>query len=127
MSQFTTPADLRMLDCYQWELLAPFEYHLGTYPSSVVLQVPQGTVTDLASIPRVLWTVFPPHGRWAKAAILHDYLYQTATMSRYKADCVFREALQVLGVSKPVCILMYCAVRVFGRAYYGKNSNRIKK
>lgn len=78
MSSFTTPADLRMLDDYRWELLAEFDYHVGSYPSDTVIRVPAGTVTDLASVPRLLWAVFPPHGRWAKAAIIHDYLYAQA-------------------------------------------------
>ena len=52
MSSFTTPADLRLLDGYWYELLSPFEFHVGAYPSVNVIRVPAGFVTDLASIPR---------------------------------------------------------------------------
>ncbi|MDP1605652.1 MAG: DUF1353 domain-containing protein, partial [Rhodocyclaceae bacterium] len=101
MSAFTTPADLRLLDRHHWELLAPFEYHAGAYPSAVVIRVPTGFVTDLASVPRLFWPIFPPHGRYAKAAILHDWLYAQGgdTADRLSADNIFGEAMQVLGVS----------------------------
>ncbi len=118
MSTFTTPADLRMLDDYRWQVLAPFEYHVGSYPSDTVICVPSGTVTDLATIPRLLWAIFPPHGRWAKAAIIHDYLYANAIGSKDYADRIFLEAMAVLGVSRFVRTLMYWAARLFGRGMY---------
>lgn len=118
MSSFTTPADLRMLDNYRWQLLAAFEYHVGSYPSDTVIRVPAGAVTDLASVPRLLWAIFPPHGRWAKAAIIHDYLYARAIGSKASADRTFLEAMTVLGVSHFTRTLMYWAVRWFGRGNY---------
>lgn len=120
MSHFTTPADLRLLDRYLWELLAPFEYHIGQYPSAQVIRVPVGTVTDLASVPRILWVIFPPHGRYAKAAIVHDYLYAQGIGTKAWADLVFLESMEVLGVPKVRRKLMYCAVRLFGRGNYQK-------
>lgn len=118
MSSFTTPADLRMLDDYRWQLLAAFEYHVGSYPSATIISVPVGTVTDLATIPRPLWALFPPHGRWAKAAIIHDYLYANAIGSKQSADLVFLEAMKVLGVSRPIRTIMYLAARWCGRGKY---------
>lgn len=118
MSSFTTPADLRMLDDYRWQVLAPFEYHVGAYPSATVICVPAGTVTDLASVPRLLWAIFPPHGRWAKAAIIHDFLYARGIGSKAYADRTFLEAMEVLGVSRVTRTLMYWAVRLFGRGAY---------
>ncbi len=118
MSQFTSPADLRMLDDYRWQLLAAFSYHVGACPSAQVITVPAGTVTDLASVPRVLWAVFPPHGRYAKAAIVHDYLYEQAIGSKAFADRVFLEAMEILQVPKWRRVLLYWAVRCFGRGNY---------
>ena len=96
-------------------MLAEFEYHVGGYPSNTVICVPAGTVTDLASVPRLLWAIFPPHGRWAKAAIIHDYLYDRAIGSKMDADRTFLEAMTVLGVSRISRAVMYWAVRWFGR------------
>ena len=118
MSSFTTPADLRMLDDYRWQLLAPFEYHVGCIPSLTVIRVPAGTITDLASIPRLLWAIWPPHGRYAKAAIVHDYLYDQAIGSKAWADAVFREAMAVLGVPRLNRTLLYWGARLFGRGNY---------
>ena len=118
MSAFTTPAELRMLDNYQWELLTEFDYHEGCYPSAAVITVPAGTVTDLASVPRVLWTIFPPHGRYAKAAIVHDYLYEQGIGTKDWADRIFLEAMEVLGVPRWRRVLMYWAVCLFGEGNY---------
>ena len=96
MSAFTTPADLRMLDNYCWQVLAAFEYHVGSYPSEEVITVPVGPITALASVPRLLWAIFPPHGRYAKAAIVHDYLYGQGIGCKAYADQVFLEAMEVL-------------------------------
>lgn len=118
MSSFTTPADLRMLDDYRWQVLAPFEYHVGGFPSVKVISVPAGTVTDLATVPRLLWAFFPPHGRWAKAAIIHDFLYELAIGTKAEADRTFLEAMTVLGVSRFTRAVMYWAARWFGKGNY---------
>lgn len=118
MSSFTTPATLIMLDNYRWQLAEPFDYYTDVLPVRTLIRVPVGTITDLATVPRVLWAVFPPHGRYAKAAIVHDYLYDQALYSKAVADAVFNEAMGVLGVPKWRRWLVYQAVRIFGRGNY---------
>ena len=117
-SSFTTPADMRFLGSYRFELLEPFEYHVGSFPSEEVIRVPAGFVTDLASVPRFLWSILPPHGRYAKAAIVHDYLYDYAIGTRKRADDIFLEGMKVLGVPKWRRYVMYWAVRMFGKGAY---------
>lgn len=121
MSSFTTPAQLELLDRgLRFRLLAPFVYHVGQYPSAQRIEVPAGFETDLASIPRILWSVLPPHGRYAKAALLHDWLYSphSGEHDRLFADRVFLEAMAVLGVSAPVRYLLYAGVRLAGAAAF---------
>ena len=118
MSQFTTPADLRMLADDKWELLSPFSFYVGEPEANEWITVPKGFVTDLASIPRILWPVLPPSGEYAKAAILHDYLYRYGRKGRRYADAVFYEAMGVLGVARWRKWLLYAAVRSFGGAFY---------
>lgn len=123
MSQFTTPAILEMLDDYRWRLVEPFEFWLTDTPDDVI-RVPAGYVTDLASVPRILWSVFPPHGRYAKAAIIHDWLYDNALRTKREADRIFLDAMTVLNVPVWRRRVMYTAVRLFGRGNYrrkGKN------
>ncbi len=116
-----------MLENYRWQLLAEFDYYMGDSVRQKfslvrdhlkVVRVPAGTITDLATVPRPLWVIFPPHGQYAKAAIIHDYLYDQAIGSKSFADSVFLEAMEVLAVPRWRRVLMYWAVRVFGRGNY---------
>lgn len=56
MSKFTTPAILEMLEHYKWWVYEPFEFYLSD-DNSDVIEVPAGFVTDLASVPRIFWTL----------------------------------------------------------------------
>lgn len=119
MSKFTTPAVLEMLDDYRWRLVEPFEFWLTDSPDDVI-HVHAGYVTDLASVPRLLWSVFPPHGRYAKAAIIHDWMYDNALRTKSEADRIFLDAMEVLKVPCWRRWVIYCSVRIFGRGNYGK-------
>lgn len=115
MSKFTTPLIVVFMDaCDKWLLAQEFEYHVGEYPSVSVIKVPTGFQTDFASIPRPLWPVLPPTGRYGKAAVLHDYLYSTQTESRRYADAIFLEAMEVLKVPLWLRKGIYGTVRMFG-------------
>ncbi|ECG6032325.1 DUF1353 domain-containing protein [Salmonella enterica subsp. enterica serovar Eastbourne] len=119
MSRFTTPAILEMLDHYRWRVYEPFEFYLSD-DNRDVISVPAGFVTDLASVPRIFWTLLPPDGKYAKAAIIHDYLYDNALRTKKEADRIFLDGMRVLGVPEWKRIVMYLAVRWFGRGMYGK-------
>ncbi|EAV6337749.1 TPA: DUF1353 domain-containing protein [Salmonella enterica subsp. enterica serovar Bareilly] len=120
MSRFTTPAILEMLGHYNWRVYEPFEFYLSE-DNSDVISVPAGFVTDLATVPRVFWSVMPPDGKYAKAAIIHDYLYDNALRTKKEADLIFLDGMAVLGVPKWKRIVMYLAVRIFGRGNYSKD------
>ena len=99
-------------------LLEGLDYRVGDAESSETIRVPAGFVTDFASIPWGLWNMFPPLGPWARAAIVHDYLYETGGLggkyTRKEADQVFREAMAVVGVPAWQRSVMYRAVRLGG-------------
>lgn len=76
--------------------------------------VPRGFKTDLASIPRVLWAVLPPVGKYDAAAVVHDYLYQCNGVTRGQADAVLREAMEVLRVRFTQRWTIYLGVRAGG-------------
>lgn len=85
------------------------------------IEVPKGTETDLASIPRFLWCLLPPFGRYSQAAVIHDYLYSTegtGVLSRKDSDNIFYELMIRYGTYKWKAKLMYFAVRIFGRLYW---------
>jgi len=81
--------------------------------------VPKGFVTDLASIPPCARWLFKPNGPYAKAAIIHDYLYETMKVDRKAADLVFLEAMEVAEVGYITRQVLYWATRLFGWRSFG--------
>lgn len=86
---------------------------VNTMPAMIV-RVKKGFKTDLASIPRVLWRVLPPVGKYDAAAVVHDWLYQNNGCTRKQADDVLYEAMHALGVSAWQRYTIYAGVRVGG-------------
>lgn len=125
-SSFKQRVILEVEGKYTWILHKEFEYYRTDNPNEII-QVPKGTVTDLATVPRILWSVVPPLGLYTKAAIIHDYLYQNAIKNKKYADDVFLEAMTVAGVPKCRRWLMYQAVRIFGRGAYQFNNKKMSK
>ncbi|ECO0902306.1 DUF1353 domain-containing protein [Salmonella enterica subsp. enterica serovar Newport] len=117
MSKFTTPAILEMLGHFNWRVHEPFAFYLSDDESDVI-EVPAGFVTGLATVPRIFWILLPPDGKYAKAAIIHDYLYDNALRTKKEADKIFLDGMTVLGVPKWKRTVMYWAVRLFGRGTY---------
>jgi len=107
-----TGVDIRGRTLY--ELVEPLRFEYTVNGGGIEVTVPKGFVTDFASIPRPLWSVFPPCGKYTKAAIVHDYLYTRQGCSRFLADAVFREIMFQLKVPYWKRILIYYAVRFFG-------------
>ncbi|MED62060.1 DUF1353 domain-containing protein [Salmonella enterica] len=119
MSKFTTPAILEMLGHYNWRVYEPFEFYLSD-DNSDVISVPAGFITDLVSVPRIFWTLLPPDGKYAKAAIIHDWMYDNALRTKKEADKIFLDGMTVLGVPRWKRTIMYYAVKLFGRGMYGR-------
>lgn len=84
--------------------------------------VPRGFVTDLASIPRVFFSLFRPDGTYAYAAILHDYLYWEQRISRRDANKVFFQAMDDLRISPLQRRLLFDAVEYFGERSWSENT-----
>ena len=82
------------------------------------VEIPYGFVTDLASVPRILWPIIASFGKHSTAAVLHDYLYRKAgkhNWSRRWCDDQFYEAMLALGTHRFRAGVMYRAVRLFGQ------------
>jgi hypothetical protein len=82
--------------------------------------VPRLFVTDLASSPRVAWVSVPPHGKYSRAAVLHDWFYREAIGTRADADRLFREAMEDDGVGAYTRWKLWIAVRIGGATRWGK-------
>ena len=115
---FPLPLIVRHIDGEMWELVQPFEY---ITKKGKTIHVPNGFVTDFASIPKAFWSfIGGPAGKYGPAAVCHDYLYFTQTTTRGYADATFLEAMDVLGVKFWRRWTMWLAVVSFGWIPWGK-------
>jgi hypothetical protein len=111
---FLSPLDVRKEARGRWRLLAPLAYRSAL--AGHLFEVPEGFVTDFASVPR-LPVVYLVAGDTAhEAAVIHDWLYTTHQVGRVVADQVFSEAIQASGQGAALASIMYTAVRLGGRA-----------
>lgn len=123
MSKFTEVLIVSPLaDGRTWVTRKEFGYDIGEEGSGNAIDVPIGFMTDFASVPRILWTILPTWGKYGNAAAIHDYCYWDQSLSRKESDRIFREAMEVLGVSTLTITLMYYAVKLFG--YWAWEGNR---
>jgi hypothetical protein len=111
-----------------WALTRTITYTPSNGTDSIT--VPKGFVTDLASIPRWAWDILPPDGPWAKAAVIHDFLYYTkgtgvwdkhpttltraTPYTRAEADWILRDAMRDRCVGVLSRNVIYDAVRIGG-------------
>lgn len=84
--------------------------------------VPEGFISDGATVPRILWPIFPPIGRYLKATLVHDYLI-TKGIDRKTCDHAFRECLIDLNVRPWRIKAMFFGVRIYGvvKCYLSSN------
>lgn len=116
--RFLDPLILEYVDGHTWKVIREFDYHTDVRMVWVV-KVPVGFFTDFASVPKLLWNLMPPTGRYGKAAVVHDYLYRTVGIAtKNEADEIFLEAMKALGVSAVLRYAMYYGVRFFGGSSY---------
>lgn len=89
-----------------------------------LFEIPVGFETDGASVPRLLWWLYPPFGAdYECAAVLHDNVYQHAEqfegrddghLSRGEADALMREVMQVDDFRPSGRRVVYRGVRMGG-------------
>lgn len=120
------------VDGVRWRVMRDCSYRIvsGTF-SGRVSTVRAGFVFDWATVPRVLWALYPPSGTASKqygiAALWHDWVYVHQQIAgcdctREDADALFREIMLYVGVSPFQSALLYAAVRVGG--WYGWRRNK---
>lgn len=74
--------------------------------------VPEGSVTDFASIPKIFPWIYPPWRKdYGPAAILHDWLRRTNIVPKERADGIFYQTMKECGVGFFTRNLFYRAVR----------------
>lgn len=127
--RFTGPLDYRYdaaasreLREDHWRVLRGFRYYIGEMNSSEWVDVECGELSDRATVPRLLHSLVPPDGAHGQAAVVHDKLCRTLTITkdgkpfritRAKADAIFLEAMEVLETPWIRRRLAYAAVSAY--------------
>ena len=116
MSSFTKNLSITQMEDKQiWRVNKAFKYHIGSEDSEETINIPEGFMTDGASIPKAFWSIIGhPFAKYAQAAVIHDYMYNQKLFWRKKCDKIFLEAMGVLKVPWWKRQAMYRAVRMFG-------------
>lgn len=106
-------------DCFPVEIILPSSwYRLSRYRLTAPIQVgavviPNGYITDGATVPLLLRWLFPPTGRYFPAAVVHDYILDTER-DWPKANGLFGAALNECGLPRWRRYPMHWAVKVYG-------------
>lgn len=111
MSRFLTPLRAEKSGIF-WTILQPFIYESDLLQTVIV--VPEGFVTDFASVPRLPLMFLLAGDEAHEAAVIHDYLYSKQEVPRDQADAVFKEAMGVTGEPSWRRWLMWAGVRAGG-------------
>lgn len=121
-AKFLTPLRMEKIGPQLWRLWEPFIFESEFYPGKFM--APEGFETNLASIPRILWVIFPPVDEYDPGAVVHDAGYNNALIqpmtgekiftTKAVADNLFYECLLALQINKLKAKLMYKAVDAFG-------------
>jgi hypothetical protein len=126
MSSYTKKLVVSPYNSIKWQLEEPFAYYTNITGKRAHIMVPRGFITDFASTPRFVWSIYPTIGNYSKAAVLHDYLYKEHKDSyfndRKTCDLIFREAMEVSGVDWLTRNIFYWLVRMFGKSHWEENN-----
>lgn len=88
---------------------------------SKVIWVEPNFITDLGSIPRPLWWLYPPSDWYDNAVAIHDNLFWFQKCSFGQANRVLQEAMLVLDKTKKFdAAAFYHAVSIGSRKTYEK-------
>lgn len=105
----------------RWRLVNPVTAVLTDGTELIVNEL---YVTDFASVPQILWSLIPPIGRYNRAALVHDFLYDLRFREEVLGENEARKFadLQFLYIANSVYpkgeilhYLMYKMIRWFGK------------
>lgn len=109
-------------DGTQWIVWEDIEFRVELNDkSATTIRVPRGFVTDLASTPPEIWSIYPPFGKYLSASILHDYLYWRQSCRRDEADRIFYQTMRDAGVDQATQSRFYMALAKKGDSAWKQN------
>lgn len=125
MSSFNAPLIAEDSDDSKYrKIYVEYAYERGKLGSGDKIVVPKGFITDGASIPSAFWGWpfdLSPWGAYAKAAVLHDWLYAQQNFTRLECDNVFLEAMEALNINSFKRNMMFKMVRWFAQGAWDEH------
>lgn len=85
-----------------------------------IFVIPKGFVTNFATTPKFMHWLFPPRGKYERAALLHDYFcnvnhrYKMLPEGKHMADKLFYEVMKDDKVNLFTRLIFYYFVRITG-------------
>lgn len=110
-----------------WKLTQDIEVELLTTGETITIKA--GMITDLSSVPKFLWGLFPPYGNFLPAAIVHDWMYIEDYKRKELGDKVARwnadremllQSMKYNPKKRIDNFIRYIFVRLFGGTIYKK-------
>jgi|SRR5690606_31151404 len=103
---------------YEWVLLEDLYFTVD----AIHYRIEKGFQTDLASIPRWLWSIVAPiRYDLIAPSLIHDFFYVSPhDRSRKDIDSIFYWCLKEQGASTLNAYIYYAAVRLFGWKSFNK-------
>lgn len=112
------------------------EYRLLNYikiklSNGLLICIPIGYVWDLASVPRILWWLFPPDNDAELAFLIHDYLYENHRYLKITEEFANNELLRWSNATNGTegrslrnwdNTCRYLAVKWFGKRVWDKHN-----
>jgi hypothetical protein len=120
-ASFLTPLRTEKIGARRWLLIDDLVFESVRFQGRFV--APRGFQTDLASIPRIAWTIFPKVDLYDEAAVIHDAAYANAIVTaqgervyliKRFADALFYEGCLARGVGPRRARIMWWVVSRFG-------------
>jgi hypothetical protein len=115
---------LEWIDGEHYIIVKGFRYYLTGWEGAGAefVDVPDRFTTNFASTPRFVWPIFPPTGKYAQIAVVHDKLFLAPVIrsalsarpsTREEANSIFLDGSEVLGVSWFARKVMYRMLQAF--------------
>lgn len=109
-------------DGAQWIVWEDMEFIVKLDNNSITsIRVPRGFVTDLASTPKLFWSIYPPFGKYLSASVLHDYLYWRQTCKKEEADEIFYQTMRDARVDQATQSRFFLALDKEGKSAWNQN------
>lgn len=115
MKRFSGTIRLEYIDGNRWKLLSPIEFKNDIY----YFIIPVDFVTDFATVPYFARWFVQPFGNHSYAALLHDYMWIHAKLTKNEINEIFYQNLLYYKVKPWKAWILWLCTCVYG-FYYDK-------